>query len=87
MKETEEYKLGYADGMEAAQRLQEETIDWDLFRAEAAKDILAGIATRPELYINEKDRCKAAVSDAVALADELVKQLRKDEKGGNTGAD
>lgn len=53
-----------------------EAVDWEAFRREAAKDILAGIATRIEIYINEKDRCKAAAHDAIALADELVRQLK-----------
>lgn len=53
-----------------------EAVDWDAFRREAAKDILAGIATNIQIYINEQDRCKVAVHDAIALADELVKQLK-----------
>lgn len=53
-----------------------EDVDWDAFRREAAKDILAGIATNIQIYINEQDRCKVAVHDAIALADELVKQLK-----------
>lgn len=50
--------------------------EWDAFRREAAKDILAGIATNISLYVREKNRCAAAVNDALALADELIKQLR-----------
>lgn len=49
---------------------------WETFRREAAKDILAGIATNIQIYLNEKDKCKAAARDAIALADELIKQLK-----------
>ena len=77
MKDSEEYQLGYADGLEAAQR-QQEGIDWERFRAEAAKECLAGIASRLELYINEKNRVRAAVGDAIALADELVRKLKRE---------
>ena len=52
------------------------TVDWDAFRRETAKNILAGIATNISLYVREKNRCAAAVNDALALADELIKQLR-----------
>lgn len=50
--------------------------NWDAFRREAAKDILAGISTNIQIYLNEKDKCKAAAHDAIALADELVRQLK-----------
>lgn len=53
-----------------------EAVDWEAFRREAAKDILAGIATNIQIYLNEKDKCKAAAHDAIALADELIKQLK-----------
>ena len=53
-----------------------EAVDWAEFRREAAKDILAGIATNIQIYLNEKDKCKAAAHDAIALADELIKQLK-----------
>ncbi len=53
-----------------------EAVDWEAFRREAAKEILAGIATRIEIYIGKKDKCKVAARDAIALADELVKQLK-----------
>ena len=58
----------------------ENEFDWSAFRREAAKEILAGIATNIQIYINEHDRCKAAVHDAVALADELIRQLKGDKK-------
>lgn len=54
----------------------EDAVDWNAFRREAAKDILAGIATNIQIYLNEKDKCKAAARDAIALADELIKQLK-----------
>ena len=53
-----------------------EAVDWEAFRREAAKNILAGIATNIQIYLNEKDKCKAAARDAIALADELIKQLK-----------
>lgn len=54
----------------------EEEIDWEAFRRETAKEVLAGIATHIEIYIGQKDRCKAAAHDAIAMADELVLQLK-----------
>lgn len=56
------------------------SVDWDAFHREAAKDILAGIATNISLYVREKNRCAAAVKDAIALADELIKQLKEGKK-------
>lgn len=63
-----------------AEEPHKNAVDWSSFRREAAKEILASIACRIEIYVKEKDRCKAAVSDAIALADELVRQLRKEEE-------
>lgn len=66
-----------ADVQMLLQKEEENNIDWDAFRAEAAKNILAGIATNISLYVREKNRCAAAVKDALALADELIKQLKE----------
>lgn len=49
--------------------------NWDSFRREAAKDILVGIASSGlGVRINQD------VAYSVDLADELIKQLREDEK-------
>lgn len=50
--------------------------DWEKFRREAAKDILAGFAANEGLGIKnyQASSCKYAVQ----LADELIKQLRED---------
>ena len=57
-------------------------IDWEAFRAEAAKDILANLVCKPELYklYIGKDKKVLAVKDALALADELIKQLKEEKK-------
>lgn len=73
--EAEEGELGRRIYYEYSLTIKED-VDWEAFRREAAKDILAGIATRIEIYLKEKDKCKAAAHDAIALADELVKQLK-----------
>ena len=57
-----------------------EVVDWEAFRREAAKDILAALVTKPEVYFGAKNRCKDAAKDAVALADELVKRLKEKEE-------
>ena len=54
----------------------EEPTDWEAYRRDVAKEVLAGIATNIQIYIGEKDRCKAAAHDAIAMADELVNQLK-----------
>lgn len=73
--EAEEGEIGKRVYREDALIIKE-AVDWDAFRREAAKDILAGLATRIEIYIGKKDKCKVATLDAIALADELVKQLK-----------
>ena len=54
--------------------------DWDVFRAEASARILAGIVSRRKscYAMYEKD-CQIAADDAIALADELIKQLKNHE--------
>ena len=74
--EAEEGERGRRIYLEGALIIKED-VDWDAFRREAAKDILAGISTNIQIYLNEKDKCKAAAHDAIALADELIKQLKK----------
>ena len=51
--------------------------DWGVFRAEASVRILAGLADGHNACyaISDKDRAWA-VTNAIALADELIKQLR-----------
>ena len=57
-----------------------DTTDWDSFRREAAKDILAGLMQHrvlsdasDRLYIPKEQ----VVSAAIGLADELIKQLKE----------
>lgn len=76
--EAEEGEIGKRIYREDALIIKE-AVDWEAFRREAAKDILAGLTTRMELYIGKKDKCKVAVLDAITLADELVKQLKDGE--------
>lgn len=71
MKDSEEYQLGYADGLEAAQR-QQEGIDWEAFRAEAAKDILCAKIMR-----GERQPFEGTLQYAVAAADRLVHELKQ----------
>lgn len=60
---------------EASLPKPEERTDWDAFRREAAKDILAGFAANGKGINRELD-----VAFAIQLADELIKQLKEDEK-------
>lgn len=57
--------------------------DWEIFRREAAKDILAGLMQHrvlsdasDRLYIPKEQ----VVSAAIGLADELIKQLKEGKK-------
>jgi len=55
------------------------SIDWELFRAEAAKDFMSAIITREAPQYNFACRNVAdRVTEAIMWADELIKQL-KDE--------
>lgn len=59
--------------------IEEETsFDWQSFRAEAAKDILAGFAAKIGHPIDDysEQSCKYAIN----LADELIKQLKEKEE-------
>ena len=57
--------------------------DWEKFRREAAKDILAGMVHHRVLS-DSSDRFyipkEQVVSAAIGLADELIKQLREGKK-------
>ncbi len=53
------------------------SIDWDIFRKEAAKDILVALCTT--LTVNMEE----GVRQAINIADELIKQL-KEEKNENS---
>lgn len=50
---------------------------WDAFRREAAKDILAGMFSNPSF---DEVTYERTAWMAIAQADELIKQLREDEK-------
>lgn len=57
--------------------------DWETFRREAAKDILANMMSCPTT-MNLGDKVIKTVGDyvsfAVGLADELIKRLKEDKK-------
>lgn len=53
----------------------QDDLEWDSFRREAAKDILAGLCAH-DGPIDIKDDVRIAIK----LADELIKQLREDKK-------
>lgn len=51
-------------------------VDWDAFRREAAKDILVGLCANNNIgYYGNSNT--ALASSAIALADELIKQLKE----------
>lgn len=55
----------------------EMTVDWSAFRREAAKDILVGLCANNNLgYYGNGNT--ALASSAIALADELIKQLKQE---------
>ena len=67
---------------EEAERFEPTFVDWSAFRREAAKDILCaffvnggGLAFKPDKRVGEEE-----VSDAINLADELIRQLKQIEK-------
>lgn len=49
-------------------------VDWSAFRREAAKDILVALCNTMPINMKED------VSQAINIADELVKQLKKEQK-------
>ena len=53
------------------------TVDWSSFRREAAKDILVGMVANGELFYAYHEKEDTAVKQAIALADELIKQLKQ----------
>ena len=53
--------------------------DWSSFRREAAKDILCSLLTGNEGYHGDSEN-QMFVSQAIGLADELIKQLRDEKK-------
>jgi hypothetical protein len=67
--------IRYADDVEILEEDKpKDTTDWAAFRREAAKDILAALChTMP---INMKEDVRQAIN----IADELIKQLKEDEK-------
>lgn len=50
------------------------SIDWDAFRREAVKEILAGMMSHPRVMYGF---CESLVSDAIDYANELIKQLKE----------
>ena len=62
------YLLGYAQAVHDLNK------DWDVFRRDAAKDILCAIISTT-VGANPED-----VTMAIDIADELIKQLQEDEK-------
>lgn len=61
----------------------QDNLDWQSFRAEAAKDILAGMMQHKVLSDSSMTLFvpkEQVVSAAIGLADELIKQLKEKEK-------
>ena len=59
----------------------EHDFDWQAFRVEAAKDFMSAIITREAPQYNFACRNVAdMVTEAIMWADELIKQLKEDEK-------
>lgn len=52
------------------------TVDWEKFRRETAKDILAAIISGDKIHCSLC--CKEASNVAIQYADELIKQLKKE---------
>lgn len=71
--------------LEEAKEIRQMEVDWDWekFRREAAKDILANILSCP-VTMNLGDKAVKTVEDyvscAITLTDELIKQLKENEK-------
>lgn len=56
-------------------------VDWDAFRREAAKDFMSAIITREAPQYNFACRNVAdRVTEAIMWADELIKQLKEEQK-------
>lgn len=54
--------------------------DWEEFRREAAKDMLASIMVQNGLDFFTQSHYPFIVKAAIALSDELIKQLREEKK-------
>lgn len=84
------YFSGFKDGYEyyrAADLVFPETPDWDKtdwssFRREAAKDILCAMLGSMGALVDADDKRlgEVEVSNAIFLADELIKQLKEEQK-------
>lgn len=64
------YLTGYAQAVSDLNK------DWDTFRREAAKDVLPAVIAKKSSMCSSEE----VVKEAVQFADELIRQLRKDEK-------
>lgn len=60
----------------------EEKIDWDSFRREAAKDILASMLSSKIAMFGDKrlETVGDYLDTSIAISDELIKQLREEKK-------
>lgn len=54
--------------------------DWEKFRREAAKDILAGMVSHPRVLYGDNRLVSEQVHFAIQYADELIKQLKEEDK-------
>lgn len=59
----------------------DEVVDWQAFRREAAKDILCALVGNKD-YLKVIGRIEPETMLAIALADELIKQLKDEPKKG-----
>ena len=64
--------------LELIPELYDEFFDWQSFRAEAAKDILCGIVSHPNIRYGVGNT-ETQVGYALQYADELIKQLKEKE--------
>ncbi len=53
-----------------------EPFDWDRFRAETARDVLAGMMAHPRVCYN-KEIHECQIETSIEYADELIKQLKE----------
>lgn len=58
------------------EQYSEDVSDWSSFRREAAKDILVGLCANNDIGCRQSD--DGLASSAIALADELIKQLKQE---------
>jgi len=59
-------------------QLKIEEYEWDLFRREAAKDIMCAVLSTPGMW--EETKYDGLAAACIQQADELIKQLKGEKK-------